>query len=276
MATLLRAAARGGWRRCLQQLVRAPHPGVGCGRAGPPFRPDALPQELDRYALRRAYCGGAERRSRPGRTNPHFRALVCAARGAGQSPADRVCASCETRDAIAGPARPMRPACSPRDRPNASFADGRRALDRVSPRSPADLRHFSSRAVKSARLFRRAARRRPRQLWEAGLLSALSAFCGRPRQDPSVAGGRAYRRSTRALGHLPDRRAIHVRIRRRAAGANFDRVQGAAESDRLVDFRRRPVPPRKVDPGRVRSRAQRSARRRARGDRGRRPSAERS
>ena len=79
---------------------------------------------------------------------------------------------------------------------------------------------------------------------------------------------------TRALGHLSDRRAIHVRFRRRAAGADVDRVQGAAESDRPADFRRRPVPAGKVDPGRIRSCAQRPARRRARGDRRRRPPSE--
>ena len=69
--------------------------------------------------------------------------------------------------------------------------------------------------------------------------------------------------STRTLGHLSDRRAIHVRFRRRAPSADLDRVQGAAESDRPPYFRRRPVPAGKVDPGRIRSCAERPARRRA-------------
>src|ERR1700722_7068015 len=90
MAALLRSLAGGSRRCCLQQLVWEPHFGVGRIGAGPAFRPHALSQELDRDPLRWACRFGAERRSRPSRANPYFRALVGAARPVDQKSATGV------------------------------------------------------------------------------------------------------------------------------------------------------------------------------------------
>ena len=216
-------------------------------------------------------------RIRPGGANPHFRALLRAPRAGGQKSAGRMRRLRPGRR----PGRPSRAAIGPQ--PNAARpAERRRACvrrrsDRLSPRSAVDLRDLSGRAVERTRLSRRAS------AWPSvtgaglrGLLPALRPFGGRSRQDPSPAGGRAYRREPRPLGHLSDRREIHVRVRRRAPVPDVDRLQGAAENDRPPHFRRRAVPAGKGDPGRIRSCAECPARRRARGDRGRRPPSERS
>ena len=195
VAALLRAAARGIGRRRLQQLVRSSRSGIGCVWAGPPFRSDALSEELDRHPLRRATRGGAERRSRPRCAHLHFRALLCASRGAGQMRAE----DC---------AHPAKTTAQSRTRPAACPPGGRRAPARTpaSPTSgdpligsPLDRRlTFATFQVgRSNQLAFSAAQRvaDPNGGGYAGLLPALRSFGRRSRQDPSLAGGCAYRRS---------------------------------------------------------------------------------
>ena len=276
VAALLRSLAGGSRRRRLQQLVWEPHPGIGRIGAGPAFRSDALSQELDRDPLLRACRFGVERGSRAGRANRYFRALLGAARAAAQMLDDRMRLARQDGGEAAradSRSRPLPSAVRPAGRRRAC---GWRRLDRVSPRSAADLRHFPGWAVQRARLQRRATRGQSQSERDAGLLPALRPFGRRPRQDPSPAGGRPYRRAARAIGHLSDRGKIHVRLRRRAPVPDGDRLQGAAANDRPAHFRRCAVPAGQEHPGGIRSRAQRFARRRARGDRGRRPPSERS
>ena len=106
--------------------------------------------------------------------------------------------------------------------------------------------------------------------------SALRPCRRRTRQDAPAAIARLGRqRLARPQGALPDRREVHVRLRRGAQGADRARLQGGAARHRRAGDRRPAVPAGQVDPGRVLPHAQCADRcRPPGGDRGR-PAAER-
>ena len=106
--------------------------------------------------------------------------------------------------------------------------------------------------------------------------SALRPCRRRARQDAPAAIARLGRqRRAGPQGALPDRREVHVRLRRRAQVADRARLQGSAARHRRAGDRRPAVPARQVDAGRVLPHAQRADRcRPPGGDRGR-PAAER-
>ena len=82
--------------------------------------------------------------------------------------------------------------------------------------------------------------------------SALRPCRRGPRQDAPAAIDRLGRqRLARPQGALPDRREVHVRLRRGAQGADGARLQGGAARHRRAGDRRSAIPAGQVDPGRV-------------------------
>ncbi len=260
LATLQRAAARRARRRHFQQLVRTNRARVRGRRSSPPLRADALPQKLDRHALPGPDHGRARLRIRRARPHPGCGPVV----GSSGFPAVR---SGDLPDAAA-PARGARPERrraalarrAPGDRPSGAVRLGRRA-GRLAARSPADLLDLPGRAFQPAGVHGRQTPRREPRRPRLVVLPAVHPFGGRPRQDPPFAGGGAHRGRSGALGDLSDGREVHVRLRRRPSGADLDRLQGAAASDRSPDLRRCAVPAGQDDPGGIRTRAECAARR---------------
>ena len=122
------------WRRCCDRLRAEVGDAVfnswfgsltlEVGRigAGPAFRSDTLSQELDRDPLRRTCRFGAERRSRTGRANPYFRALVGGARAIDQRSAARLRLARQDGGQAAGALGRSRRRRSPPAEPNARRA----------------------------------------------------------------------------------------------------------------------------------------------------------
>ena len=276
LAPVLRTAAGGARRRHLQQLVRSDRARSGGRRPGAALRADPLPQELDRHPLSRPHHRRARRRIR--RARPHSRGRPIVGPREPQLAAAAVCPLPAAAEAPAVPPAPRRSGRAGRPaRAGPSGAGrGRGRPGRLAARPPADVLDLPGRTLQPAGVHGRAARRREPRRPGLVVLPAVHPFGGRPRQDPPVAGGGAHRRGAGPVGDLSDGREVHVRFRRGAAGADLDRLQGAAARDRSADLRRRAISAGQVDPGRVRARAERPARRRARGHRRGRPAAERS
>ena len=146
---------------------------------------------------------------------------------------------------------------------------------RLAGRSALYLRDLLRRRRQPPRLCRGARRRRDPVRQAHPVQSALHPRRRRPRQDPSPPCHHARRAPGRSgpQGCLPDRRAFHVPLRRRAPQPDRDPLQGEPARDRPAAHRRHAVPPGQVGAAGVLPHAQRADRRRPAGGGRRRPSA---